>query len=155
MNAEELAELFHTTCEALAMRGPYAAHMASAGFRSHDGTIQWGELPEAHRQLMISTSAVVLKALAIPLAVGHFRPGLYRHYKGGYYLALGLLFHDSGRHLMVRYISLKHGSENVRPLEGVESDPDGWLDLVEVDGKKAPRFVYVGQPNDRPLSERW
>lgn len=91
-----------------------------------------------------------------------FKLGLYRHYKGGYYTALGLVKHHEGSP-MVLYVCCKTGEQFVRPLRGWgkdyisthRSDPDGWLDLVEIDDKpfgtkistrRVPRFTFVSTP---------
>jgi hypothetical protein len=84
-----------------------------------------------------------------------FRPGLYRHYKGGLYTALQLVTHHETRKQMVLYISHAYGGANVRPLVGWEGDPDGWADLVEHRGGYTTRFVFVGElPSDEPITAR-
>lgn len=84
-----------------------------------------------------------------------FKPGLYRHYKGHLYTALGLITHHETRRPMVKYVSHTYGGENVRPLHGWEGDPDGWADPVPIDGKVVPRFAFVGElPSDTPLESR-
>jgi hypothetical protein len=45
-----------------------------------------------------------------------FRPGIYRHYKGGMYTALMLVKHHESRTPYVLYISHTYGGANVRPL---------------------------------------
>jgi hypothetical protein len=68
--------------------------------------------------------------------------GVYRHYKGGYYLLMGIAQHTETKEELVMYVSLTGahmpGSRlRARPLLG----PDGWLtDTAE--GQK--RFTYVG-----------
>lgn len=84
-----------------------------------------------------------------------FVPGLYRHYKGGLYTALGLVTHHETRQPMVKYVSHTYGGENVRPLYGWETDRDGWSDPVVVDGKSVARFTLVGElPSDTPINQR-
>ena len=81
-----------------------------------------------------------------------FRPGLYRHYKGGLYTAISLVTHHEGRHPMVLYVSLTYGGLNVRPLYGVTGDRDGFLDAIAI-GKV--RFTYVGElPSDTRAEDR-
>lgn len=76
-----------------------------------------------------------------------FKPGLYEHYKGGLYVALGLVTHHHTRKPMVVYVSCKYGTTNVRPLEGWDRDEDGWTDITVNDaGDEVPRFKYVGPP---------
>ena len=54
-----------------------------------------------------------------------FEAGLYQHFKGGTYNALGLCTHSETGEVMVLYISLASGNVMVRPLEN-------WHDVVEV-----------------------
>jgi uncharacterized protein DUF1653 len=98
-----------------------------------------------------------------------FRPGLYKHYKGPLYYALGLVTHHDTRNPMVVYFSQEKEIVTVRPLRGWEiasnptsaaglpiADTDGWLDRVvvfEVAGEvgrpwspaktTVPRFEFV------------
>jgi hypothetical protein len=72
-----------------------------------------------------------------------FRPGFYRHYKGGTYAAVALVEHHETREKMVVYFSAEHGSWNVRPLVGTPTDPDGWSDPSPTDPNR-PRFEYTG-----------
>ena len=80
------------------------------------------------------------------------RCGIYRHYKGGYYLVLGIAEHTETHETVVVYVSLT-GIElpgprmRVRPLCG----PEGWTTQVEAhhpvrqgDVTLVDRFVYVG-----------
>lgn len=68
------------------------------------------------------------------------KSGIYRHYKGGYYLLIGLAQHTENDHVLVIYVSLDAGMPGLRlrarPLYG----PDGWN--MPVEGKE--RFEYVG-----------
>ncbi len=90
-----------------------------------------------------------------------FKPGLYRHYKGGLYTAICLVTHHETRKPMVLYVSHTYGGTNVRPLYGWEGDADGWADVVHVpsvDGGtwNRPRFEYVGPlPSDTPVGDRY
>ena len=72
------------------------------------------------------------------------RTGIYKHYKGGYYLVLGVGQHTETGELEVVYVSLDATQSGprmrVRPLEG----PEGFTTLV--DGKE--RFEYVGYAVD-------
>lgn len=82
-----------------------------------------------------------------------FQLGLYKHYKGGEYFAVGLGTHHETRKPMVSYVSREKRTWNNRPLEGRSDDPDGWLtpaSIQDVGGwwDTVPRFVFV-----RPLVE--
>jgi hypothetical protein len=70
-----------------------------------------------------------------------FRPGLYVHYKGGQYRALHLAQHHDTREWLVVYVSMTHGTVNVR--EWASPGKDSWTDLVEHEGATVPRFLYV------------
>ena len=67
-----------------------------------------------------------------------FRPGRYRHFKGGLYEALGVARHSETEEELVVY----------RPLEGA----GGWwvrpramfCDSVVVEGARVPRFAWLG-----------
>ncbi len=66
--------------------------------------------------------------------------GVYKHYKGEYYLVLGLARHTETNEKLVVYIPLytKEGPRiAVRPVEM-------FFEEVEVDGVKKPRFQYIG-----------
>lgn len=68
--------------------------------------------------------------------------GVYRHYKGGLYLVLGVARHTETDDKLILYIPLytrpdhKGPRFQVRPLEM-------FLGKVEVNGKKVPRFKYL------------
>lgn len=85
-------------------------------------------------------------------AVRCFLPGLYKHYRGGAYVALCLAVHHETRLPMVVYISLTYGSTNVRPIIGWPGDEDGFLDRMP---NGNPRFMYVGHlPSSVPALKR-
>ena len=65
------------------------------------------------------------------------RPGIYEHYKKKRYKVLGVVVHSETLEELVLYKAL-YGNRLlwVRPL-------DMFLENVEVDGKKIPRFRYV------------
>lgn len=67
----------------------------------------------------------------------NFRPGIYRHFKGGMYKAL-FVARNSEAHdeEYVVYRSLDRGGYWVRPLKM-------FLEYVERDGYSGPRFVWV------------
>ena len=70
------------------------------------------------------------------------RPGLYRHYKGNEYRVLGLARHSETLAPLVVYQAL-YGERGtwVRPA-GM------FVETVVMDGKKVPRFSYVGPAHD-------
>lgn len=71
-----------------------------------------------------------------------FRPGVYRHYKGNYYLALGLAREDETNETVVVYTRLY-------PREGLPMSTrrlSVWNEQVtSADGTQSPRFEFVGQ----------
>ena len=76
-----------------------------------------------------------------PESVPDLFVGLYRHYKGDYYLLLGVGQHTETGERMAVYVSLDAARPGprlrIRPLTG----PEGFLTPV---GPEQPRFVYVG-----------
>lgn len=71
-----------------------------------------------------------------------FRPGVYRHYKGNYYLALGLAREDETNETVVVYTRLY-------PREGLPMSTrrlSVWNEQVtSADGTQSPRFEFIGQ----------
>lgn len=72
--------------------------------------------------------------------------GIYLHFKGFFVLVLGLARHSETEEKLVAYIPLepKQGPRiTVRPLTM-------FLETVEVNGVKVPRFKYIGSemPDD-------
>ena len=69
----------------------------------------------------------------------NFRPGLYRHYKGGTYRAWFVARGSEERHEeFVVYQSLEKGYVWVRPLAM-------FFENVEMDGKSVARFERIGE----------
>lgn len=70
-----------------------------------------------------------------------FRPGVYRHYKGNHYLALGLAREDETDEIVVVYTRLY-------PRAGYPMSTRRltvWSEsVIGADGGMQPRFVYVG-----------
>ncbi len=66
------------------------------------------------------------------------KPGRYRHYKGNEYEVIGIAKHSETLEEMVVYRAL-YGEHLlwVRPKAM-------FSEMVEVDGKKVPRFQYIG-----------
>jgi hypothetical protein len=68
--------------------------------------------------------------------------GRYRHYKGGEYQVLGVVRHSESLEPMVLYRPLYNDSGDwIRPL-GM------FLETVEVEGKRQPRFALVADAAD-------
>lgn len=68
------------------------------------------------------------------------RSGVYKHFKGEYFLVLGLARHSETEEKFVVYVPLgvKEGPRiTVRPAEM-------FFEKVKADGKKVERFKYVG-----------
>lgn len=69
-----------------------------------------------------------------------FRPGVYRHYKGQQYLALGLARADETDETVVVYVRLY-------PRDGMPMNTRLlriWNETVETEAGVVPRFAYVG-----------
>lgn len=69
----------------------------------------------------------------------NFKPGIYQHYKGNKYLAIGVAKHSETLEELVCYISLYDNKESkiwVRPLAM-------FMEEVEVNGEKKPRFTFI------------
>lgn len=66
------------------------------------------------------------------------QPGRYRHFKGNEYQVLGLARHSETLEDMVVYRALYgEGGLWVRPVSM-------WLEAVDRDGYRGPRFVRIG-----------
>lgn len=91
---------------------------------------------------------ILFSAPMVRAILAEFRPGVYRHYKGGLYTAFALgRHHETGRTLVL-YKSHERGTVNVRPLVGWPDDPDGWTVPVVLEPKSGerhmvPRFSFV------------
>jgi hypothetical protein len=73
--------------------------------------------------------------------------GRYRHYKGGEYQVLGVVRHSESLEPMVLYRPLYNDSGDwVRPLAM-------FLETVEVDGKRQPRFALIADAADASEQE--
>lgn len=67
--------------------------------------------------------------------------GKYRHYKGNFYSVIGTATHSETLDELVVYESLY---EN--PMSKLWVRPRSmFLDEVEVDGRKIPRFTFIGE----------
>jgi len=68
-----------------------------------------------------------------------FKPGIYQHYKGNKYLALGVAKHSETLEELVVYITLYDNEQSkiwVRPLKM-------FIEEVEINGQKTPRFKFL------------
>ena len=67
------------------------------------------------------------------------RPGRYRHFKGGEYQIIGVARHSETMEELVVYRAL-YGERGlwVRPAAM-------WTEMVEREGKRFPRFTYIGE----------
>lgn len=71
--------------------------------------------------------------------------GVYQHYKGKNYLVRDLARHSETMEWLVLYECLYENPEGkfwVRPLTM-------FLETVEIDGKRVPRFKYIGDQKGR------
>lgn len=68
-----------------------------------------------------------------------FTPGIYQHYKGNKYIALGVAKHSETLEELVVYITLYDNEQSkiwVRPLKM-------FMEEVEINGQKTPRFKFL------------
>lgn len=68
-----------------------------------------------------------------------FKPGIYQHYKGNKYIALGVAKHSETLEELVVYITLYDNEQSkiwVRPLKM-------FMEEVEINGQKTPRFKFL------------
>lgn len=71
--------------------------------------------------------------------MSEFRAGIYKHYKGGLYVAYGVAYHSETEEKLIAYAPLGvHEKSNitVRPY-------NMFFEVVEVDGTERPRFEFV------------
>lgn len=71
------------------------------------------------------------------------RPGIYRHYKGEYYLVIGMAQHTERKEVLVLYVPLT-GNENRKGLR-MRARPLGGVKGFLTDENNMVRFTYVGQ----------
>lgn len=73
-----------------------------------------------------------------------FHPGVYRHFKGGFYSAIGIGWMEefTPRVRGVVYLSMQTGELHMRPW--AEENFASFLDFVMVDDRWVPRFKYMG-----------
>lgn len=70
-----------------------------------------------------------------------FQPGVYRHYKGDHYLALGLAREDETEALVVVYVRLYARAGLPMSTRRLSV----WNEIVtQADGSRCPRFEFIG-----------
>ena len=67
--------------------------------------------------------------------------GIYMHYKGNYYRVWFVARHSETKEELVVYEALRDHSFWARPKKM-------FLEEVDVEGKRVPRFKYVGEKHD-------
>lgn len=76
------------------------------------------------------------------------KAGVYRHYKGKYYLVLGVARHSETEDAYIVYVPLyvREGPRMaIRPF-------NMFFEEIVADGKKQPRFAYVGPEMSEDLA---
>ena len=69
------------------------------------------------------------------------RPGIYKHFKGGEYLVLGIALHSETLEEMVLYSHLQDGKE-VQPYRWVRP-VKMFLENVDKSDYQGPRFIFL------------
>jgi hypothetical protein len=78
--------------------------------------------------------------------VERFRPGVYEHYKGRQYLALGLAREDESDEVVVVYTRLYARAGLPMSTRRLRV----WNEEVEIEGRVVPRFAYRGHVEPAP-----
>lgn len=76
--------------------------------------------------------------------IAEFRAGIYRHYKGAHYLAIGLAREDSSNETVVVYTRLYE--RDGLPLS--TRTLSEWNSNITIEMQSVPRFTYVGQMSE-------
>ena len=85
-----------------------------------------------------SAAGLFGRSFYVPVPIRH-PPGRYRHFKGNEYQVIGMARHSETEEEMVVYRPLYgEGGLWVRPAAM-------WAEEVERDGKRQPRFAYIGE----------
>ncbi len=79
-----------------------------------------------------------------------FTPGVWRHYKGRTYLALGLARQDETDEVVVVYVRLYE--RDGLPMSTRKLSI--WNQTVEYEGRRVPRFEFVGAASGVPNLQR-
>ena len=81
--------------------------------------------------------------------MSELRAGIYKHYKGGLYLVLGVAVHSETEEKLVAYVPLgvKAGPRiKVRPY-------DMFFEDVTVSGQTKPRYTYLDEIVDAKIAD--
>lgn len=74
--------------------------------------------------------------------------GVYKHYKGGLYMVMGVARHSETEERLVAYVPL-----SVQPGPRITVRPyDMFFDTVTVNGRNLPRFTYMGEQVEEPVA---
>ena len=73
-------------------------------------------------------------------SINSFKPGVWRHFKGRTYLALGLAREDETNELVVVYVRLYE--RDGLPMSTRKLSV--WNETVEHEGRRVPRFEFIG-----------
>jgi hypothetical protein len=79
------------------------------------------------------------------------KAGVYKHYKGGLYLVLGVARHSETEEKLVAYVPL-----GVLAMPRIVVRPyKMFFDNVTTDGKKKQRFSYIGEHPDSKIASKY
>ena len=95
------------------------------------------------------TSLEGLQKNCYRLFMQDIKAGVYQHYKGKFYLALGLARHSETEEIFVLYVPL-YASRGVRMFVRPQ---EMFFEEVVVNGKKQPRFAYIGPEMPENIKE--
>jgi hypothetical protein len=79
------------------------------------------------------------------------KAGVYKHYKGGLYLVLGVARHSETEEKLVAYVPLGVVAKPrivVRPY-------DMFFESIVINSHKQPRFKYVGEQPDENIAKKY
>lgn len=83
--------------------------------------------------------------------MNELQAGVYRHYKGGLYMMLGLARHSETDETFVAYVPLgvQEGPRiTVRPY-------NMFFEVVEVEGSQRPRFEFIAESISSELASQY
>lgn len=83
--------------------------------------------------------------------MSELQAGIYRHYKGGLYMMLGMARHSETEETLVAYVPLgvQEGPRiTVRPY-------NMFFEVVEVDGTECPRFEFISEAISPELASQY